>query len=307
MVIPRPWSAIEKQRSLEQQSTVAKPAATDGRFKAGAFSLFAAWLTIVFSLRHSIQHYLPRNRGAANRLAGFIRYTPNKFLLTVPLSLLMIGYFAACAFDFTISPLKLGGELGFMYGLGWAPVAAIVVVMEIYGYLEPNEDSELIRQRRIRGAEIDAELGYVKKPSWWRLVKEPNQNLSVHERIARNVGEIGGGMATTKNLQSSIEMGNMPVSKRQDSANSTRDSELRTVRMAADLLFPDGPSSPTHNEAPSAERFTDIPVRGRTVSAESAGGGSGLRPGANGRSASSNSSTTLTGVPPQQVRSMLDV
>jgi len=302
MVVPRSWGAIEKQRSPDQQHVIAEQAATDGRFKVGAFSLFIAWLTIVFSLRHTIKHYLPRNRGPLNRLTGFIRYAPNKFLLTIPLSLLMIGYFAACAFDFAISPLKVGTNLSCMYGLGWAPIAAIFVVMEIAGYLDPNEDRELIKQRRIRGAEIDAELGYVKKPNWWRLLKDGNRNMNVHERIARNVSEIGGGMATTKNLQSSFEMGDMPIGKKEGSGKPVQKSDLRAVRIAADLLFPNA-TNQYEAAAVDVGPFTDTPVRGRAENTSS----TGLRPGTIERSTSTNSATTLTGVPPQQVRSMLDV
>ncbi|RFU32268.1 hypothetical protein B7463_g4083, partial [Scytalidium lignicola] len=304
MVVPRSWGAIEKQRSPDQQHAIAERAATDVRFKAGAFFLFVSWLTVVFSLRHSIKHYLPRNRGPLNRLAGFIRYAPFKFILILPLSLLMIGYFTACVFDFGISPLKLDTELGYMYGLGWAPIAAIFIVMEVYGYIDPNEDKELLRQRRIRGAEIDAELGIIKKPHWWRLLNYPNQNLSVHEQIARNVGEIGGGMATTRNVHSNIEMGNMPVSKKHGSG---KNNDLTAVRIAADLLFPTGASAAKQEGgAINDDRFTDTPVRGRSATIENSSG-SGLRPPTSERSGSTNSAATLTGVPPQKVRSMLDV
>ncbi len=83
------------------------------------------------------------------------------------------------------------GEPGAIYGLGWAPIAVILFVQECEGYRLPNEDKELIRQRRVRGQEIDAEMGYVKKPHWWRLL-HGEQNLSVQAALAKRAREVGG-------------------------------------------------------------------------------------------------------------------
>jgi hypothetical protein len=304
MVVPRPWSAIEKQRDLDQARLIAKPNATDTRFKFAAFCLFGCWLTIVFSLYHSIKHYKPRNRGIFNRVVGFIRYTPNKFLLTIPLSLALVGYTAASAFDFDLSPLKYHDpDLGMMYGLGWGSIILIILVYEIAGYIDPNEDRELIRQRRIRGAEIDQEMGITKKPHWWSRLHTDNTPMNVQDRIARNVGELGGGRATAKNLERSIEMGNMPVSKRQDVNKPA--GNVEAIRMAANLLFPaQGENIETQ------ERFTDHPdtARGRSDSRAKEANET-TRQAMSDRSDSHHSAASgLTlGAKPQQVRSMLDV
>jgi hypothetical protein len=303
MVIPRPWGAIELQRDPDQTKQRAEPAATDLRFKLGAFFLFGSWLTTVFSLWHSIKHYKPRNRGVFNRAFGLIKYLPPRFVITIPLSFVMIGYEAACAFEFSISPLKLDTNLAFMYGLGWGPIAMIIVIQEIYGYMTPNEDRELIRQRRVRNAEIDQEMGITKKPHWWSRLHGDNGPVNIHDHIARNVSEIGGGRATTRNLERSIEMGNMPVSKRRDSNKPVPD--ITTIRAAANLLFP------AHTMEETQERFTDHPEqgRGRAVSNPAADTSSTTRAGLNDRSDSNHSTASgLTlGARPQQVRSMLDV
>ncbi|TAQ86507.1 hypothetical protein B7494_g5162 [Chlorociboria aeruginascens] len=300
MVVPRSWSNIEKQRDPDQARLLAEPTATDIRFKLAAFLLFGGWLTTVYSLRHSIKHYRPQNRGLFNRFGGFLRYTPIKFLLTLPLSLVMIGYEAACAFDFTISPLKLGTDLGLMYGLGWGAIAAIFLVYEVAGYIDPNEDRELIRQRRIRGAEIDQEMGITKKPHWWSRLNGQRGDMSVHNRIAENVHELGGGRATTKNLERSIEMGNMPISKRRDSSKPMNDQEA--LRAAANLLFP----SPSGiNE--QSDSFQDTPTRGRTPGPNT--DATTTRANLGDRSDSTNSTNSGVSITakPQQVRSMLDV
>jgi hypothetical protein len=239
-----------------------------------------------------------------NRAFGLMKYLPPKFLFTIPLALVMIGYEAACAFEFSISPLKINTNLGFMYGLGWGPIAMIIVVQEIHGYLTPNDDRELIRQRRVRGAEIDREMGITKKPHWWSRLKVDNQSMNIQNSIARNVSEIGGGRATTRNLERSIEMGNMPVSKRRDSSKPV--PEITNLRNAANLLFP----ANTGIEE-TQERFTDHPEpgRGRTASNSAAETSPTPRTGLNDRSGSNDSAASgLTlGARPQQIRSMLDV
>lgn len=323
MAIPRGWTALEDQRSPDQTASIAEPMATDARFKVAAFLLFFAWLVILFSLRHSIHYYKPNNRGLFNRAVGIIRYTPVRFLLTIPLCLAMVGYEAAVAFDFSISPLNINGNSGWIYGLGWAPIALIFVIQEISGYLQPNEDRELIRQRRVRGAEIDSEMGYVAKPHWWRRLNG-DHNLNVHEAIAKNVREVGGGAATHRNLGRSIELGNMqPKIGNQprnadkhvasDNTPAWRASQRRedrisksetpeAVKVAARLLFPT-PSGASERSDPFAD--VEPEERGRLVARDIAS--STTRAGGTSeRSRSTASATTLNG-PPQQIRSMLDI
>jgi hypothetical protein len=190
-----------------------------------------------------------------------------------------------------------------MYGLGWGPIAMIIVVQEIYGYLVPNDDRELIRQRRIRGAEADQEMGIPKKPHWWSRLHSDNGPVNIQDHIARNVSEIGGGRATTRNLERSIEMGNMPVSKK-DSGKPAPD--ITHLRTAANLLFP------AHTGMQETqERFTDHPEAGRGRTAPNAGADTSptARNGVNDRSDSNDSAASgLTlGARPQVIRSMLDV
>jgi hypothetical protein len=221
----------------------------------------------------------------------------------------MVAYAIACSIDFSISPLNLHTDLGTMYGWGWGSIACILAVYEIAGYLDPNEDKELIRQRRVRGAEIDQEMGITKKPQWWSRLHGDNRELGVHERIARNVGEVGGGRATTRGIESNIEMGNMPVSKNMTGRIGERPGkgELDAVKMAANLLFP------ANNASPPSERrdlFSDNPDRGRSLGDPRPRAPSQtMRNTMSDRSDSTGTqgSGATLGAPAQQIRSMLDV
>jgi Protein of unknown function (DUF2434) len=308
MLIPRAWTPIEEQRSVDQTADVAEPAATDVRFKVAAFFLFLSWLVVCFSLRHSIHHYKPRNRGLFNSFIGFFRYTPIKFLLTIPLSLVMIGYEVAIAFDFSFSPLRLGVNPAWVYGLGWTPIALIILIHEIAGIIYPNEDTELIRQRRMRGAEIDQEMGFVKKPRWWSRL-HGDHNLSVHETVSRNIqGGVGGGAATARNIERSIEMGILPMRRPTEHAEgeSSKYEAPDAIWSGSSPLLPTSPSMLEGLSLPvdtRASQYSDD--RGRP-GAGSVAGPTTERTGTSERSASTVSGTTLN-IPPQQIRSMLDV
>lgn len=278
------------------------------------------------SLWHSIYHYEPRNRGFFNRIVGFLGYMPFRFTLMVPLSLAVVGYQALCAWDFTASPLKVDTDLLAMYLGGYAPTILILIVNIIAGFMRPNEDRELIRQRRERGAAIDNDLGLVRKPAWWRRVNGDMPSENMRDRIMRNVREVGGGRPTARHIErlaeqraadlesgdtnrsTFIEMNDLhrTNSTRSTSTNpppysyggksDTRRSE-RTVELAAGLLFPGGNASNTggtDNGGASVERG-----RGHESSTP-------RRPGTSERSSSTVSGMSTTS-PPQQVKSMLDI
>lgn len=286
MAVPRSWTAIEKQRDPEQAHLMAQPVATDARFKAAAFLLFCGWVTTVFSLHHSIKHYKSLNNGLHNRAYSTIRYVPRKLLLTLPTSLIMIGYEAAIAFDFSISPLNIDPNLPVVYLLGWLPIAIIFVVFEIAGFCDPNEDRELIRQRRIRGAEADTDIGITMKPHWWSRLHGDDQPRNVRDAIARNVNELGGVEATHGHMESIIEMRCGP-------ATSAK------VQLPIDATEPGMQSKANTRKAPSIKR-------GRRINEPESSGEDNNRLPRIDRSDSTNSGNTLV-ANQQQIRSMLDV
>ncbi|KAI0475285.1 hypothetical protein GGR56DRAFT_694910 [Xylariaceae sp. FL0804] len=329
LIIPRNWGPIELQRSPQQTVARAIPAATDGRFKAAPFCLFVCWCTILVSLWHSIRHYEPRNRGWFNRLAGFIGYIPLRFVLEVPLLLALIAYQALSFWEFDLSPLKAKTNLLAMYLGGYAPSLLILIIQIADGFLRPNEDRELIRQRRQRGAEIDRDLGLVKKPAWWRRVNREHEHetANMRDRIMRNVQEVGGGRATARQIErlaarrapdanadasdDNIEMGAVRTASGVSSVRgvappsytesahpgkSDRRRNEQTVRAAASLLFPYGEDNAASNG--NGDRGRNAGVASQRPQQQSEANG--------GRSYSNASAVSQSG-PPQQVRSMLDV
>ncbi|KZF21785.1 hypothetical protein L228DRAFT_283915 [Xylona heveae TC161] len=233
MVIPRSWSSIQLQRSLEQQNLNAKPAATDARFKAGSILAAVAWLIICYSLRHSIHYYKPRGRGIWQSFNGFFHWAPVKLLLAITILAVRVGYGIASAFDWSISPLKYNVQPGWMFGLGYATTLLIIIIFEIWGYVDENEDRLLIAQRRERGRAHDAELGLVKKPSWWSKL-HGGPTLTSDERLRAFGAELGGGQPTRRNIERTLELGNMPTHQADPAENPFRDtpSNENTPRMS---------------------------------------------------------------------------
>lgn len=219
MVVPRGWSFAYKQRSPEQEALIAAPTATGTRFKAGAFLLFMAWLTICFSLWHSVRHYKPRNRGVINRSVGLIRSIPLRFLLLLPLLLSVVAYQALISFDFSWSVIKADGPVPVIYGWGYGAQLAIVLVQALYGFVNPNEDKELIRQRRVRGVETDRELGITRRPAWWRRVRGEHL-VGFREQLIKNVKEVGQVHGTGRR-----EEGDMERAIRENMRDEARDDE----------------------------------------------------------------------------------
>jgi len=219
MVIPRSWTFAQKQRYPWQTENVARVAATSVRFKIGAFFLFAAWLVICFSLWHSIKHYKPRNRGIINRGVGLVKAIPLRFLLLIPLLLSAIGYQALISFDFDYSVIKKDGPVSIIYGWGYGAQLLILIVQIAYGYASPNEDKELIRQRRVRGETLDRELGLTRKPAWWRRVKGEHIVGTFRDKLLKNVQEVGQGRGVGRRAEGDMERDireNMESEARQD-------------------------------------------------------------------------------------------
>ncbi|KAF3067406.1 hypothetical protein GL218_08479 [Daldinia childiae] len=325
LVVPRNWGAIELQRSPEQTIENAIPAATDGRFKAGTFCLFVGWCTIMVSLWHSIRHYEPRNRGFFNRIIGFLGYMPFRFTLMIPLALAVVAYQGLCAWDFGLSPLNVKTNLLAMYLGGYAPTFLILVIQIIAGFMRPNEDRELLRQRRERGQTLDQELGLIRKPAWWRRVNGDVSAGSMRDRIMRNVREVGGGRPTGREVERLAER----RAAEMESDATTRNSgiEMNEIRRANSARGggapgsapPPPPYSPYGGKSDQRRSERTVEVAAGLLfpgaNANTPGGrGRGLevaneqprRPGTNERSSSTASGMSTTG-PPQQIRSMLDI
>ncbi|KAM0324603.1 hypothetical protein ACHAQA_007991 [Verticillium albo-atrum] len=283
MIIPRNWGRIELQRTPEQIVDKAGPAATDIRFKIAALFLLFCWIIIAVSLRHSVKHYKPRNRGIINKTIGLFKFTPLRFHLLMPLALVVVGFQAFCAFTFDYSVLNATSNLASVYAGGYVPTLLILIVQIVWGFRTPNEDKELIRQRRYRGQEHDREMGYAQKPSWWRRgntamqadqagqdtggtsrgvkharIKEM-RNAERHRGLVelRDLTKNGPG-AGPANARRQSEVGLIDASKKPSvSASYAGKSDRRRTEharnTAADMLFPNGGAQSTA-EAQAARR-----------------------------------------------------
>ncbi|KHN97519.1 uncharacterized protein MAM_04534 [Metarhizium album ARSEF 1941] len=190
MVVPRSWNFARSQHSVEQTRAVAIPTATSVRFKVGAFCLVVCWLTIMFSLTHSIRYYRPRHRGIFGRAYGLVQAVPLRFVLTIPLVLALIAYQTVISFIWDFSLVKEDGSVPIIMAWGYGPSLLIIYIQIVYAYATPNEDKELIRQRRERGETVDRELGVVHKPAWWRRVRGEHLR-TMRDKINQNVNEVG--------------------------------------------------------------------------------------------------------------------
>jgi len=304
------------------------------------------WLITFFYLRHSIKHYCPRSTGLVRRAVGLLRFIPLRFYFLLTLSAVIPTYQALVAWNFAWSPLNVKGLNAAIYTGGYAPTLLIIYIQIIFGFVTPNEDLELKRQRRIRGADIDRELGIAPKPAWWRRIRQAAEgggsNEHVRDRIARNVREIGGGKPPKRTLEAldvtddgplppatdAVEMGSLPVrplsQQAADLLGPVAPGDFATARAMASRY--DGLGERTRNEraaqhaagllfpnsdqdaAAYARRREELMMDGPPPYSDVAPAYAERgRPAGLGRGTSTASTTGSINAPPQQVRSMLDV
>lgn len=305
------------------------------RFKAGAFCLVVAWLTIIYSLRHSIKHYKPKHEGVINKARGFIGSVPIRLALLLLFNAVLIAYQIFMCFSWYYSLFRFKGELGAQYGWGYGPSLVIMIIQAVYGFFSPNEDKELIRQRRERGEALDRELGIVHRPAWWRRIRGDHIQVSMRDRIKNNVTEVGGVRGTGRRAETEFEL-----QLRRDAATSANPTgELPANHPRADRAGVRNMSSaiasePTTTSAPapqytgrSQQRQSEVTLQSASQLLFPGGGGSAaaddrarrlvelqedgppppyVRDTPDAR-ANSTSTTRSTAVAPQQIRSMLDV
>jgi hypothetical protein len=293
MVIPRSWSKIEKQSDANQQRIVAQPAGTDVRFKAGAILACAAYAVIIYALRHNMHYYKPHPKGIWAAITNFCHYCPTKLFLTIIIVGIRLAYGVVMAWEWETSIFKFDSNPAWFYGLGYAPTLLVIVIFNIAGYVDDNEDQAIMEQRRQRGRAADAEIGIVKRPNWWKK----GRALDDEGRLRDLMDEVGGGRPTANRISTNVELMNIPrhegVTSGLPGTGALRDR--------------------------SRSRPRDDPFRDQSVSSD--GSHEGLRPPLNQRPSSvvtdvSNVSgatgwtgRTLTSenVKPQRVRSMLDI
>ncbi|PYH97532.1 hypothetical protein BO71DRAFT_126490 [Aspergillus ellipticus CBS 707.79] len=183
LTVPRSWSPIEMQRSPEQQTFDAKPVATDVRWRTAGFVAMGGVLVICYSLEHSIYRYRVRPTSTLGQLMFYLNAAPSQFLLAIALLGVRIGYAIASAFDWTVSPLRYGVDSGWIYGLGYTPPLLLLVLFNICGFCELNEDKALIVQRNEFDNAVANDVGVgQRRPSWWKKGQSFVREITDHRR-----------------------------------------------------------------------------------------------------------------------------
>ncbi|ODH13857.1 hypothetical protein ACO22_06845 [Paracoccidioides brasiliensis] len=297
MVIPRSWVTIQKQHSYDLTMTTAKPSATDSRFKAGSIIAAVCLVIICYSLGHSIYRYKERPTNRLRSMTYSISSAPPKFIICILLIGIRVGFGIASAFSWDISPIRYDGNVGWLYGLGYAPALLILAVLNFWGYIDPNEDKALINQRRERGRAADIELGIEaskRKPDWWRRLRPDFQHISggdPNARLRALTTEIGGGKPTQQNVERYVEMGTLSASKPSGENQDIKFNDTNTPSMVIQ-------HDPFADPSPRTNTSTLMHSRNQVV----------LTSKRSGSQATVSSGETLTQQqPPQKVRSMLDI
>lgn len=206
LTIPKSWNPVQEQNTPEDAWDVARPAATDVRNKAGAMLALCAWVVILFSLQHSVRAYKQ----------GKFSACPQKVLLGAGFLGIRIGYSIAAAWSWDVSLFNQKVPVVYPYLLGYAPILAILVVYNVAGWKEENEDKYLIAERIVRGREQDAEIGIVAKPNWWSR-NMASRFANDDERLkdmTTLTAEAGGEKAVGENARTSMEMASMNIRRR---------------------------------------------------------------------------------------------
>ncbi|QSS63533.1 hypothetical protein I7I51_00591 [Histoplasma capsulatum] len=297
LVIPRNWNSIQKQGNQDQTMSIAKPSATDGRFKAGSIIAVVCLAVICYSLWHSVYRYKQQPvKPLFRSITFYLSSAPLKYCICIILTGLRVGFGVASSFSWDISPAKYDGNAGWLYGLGYAPPLLIITVLNIWGYIDPNEDRALIEQRRERGHAADAELGIpgMRKPAWWRRLRSDFQHVSSNDpnaRLKAMTMEIGGGRPTQRNLERYIEMGTISAGKTNPEDKSGGPSDTGSPSNAIS-------NDPYAEPIAKVNTSTLLNPTGRTMRS----------PSRSSSHATLSSEETLTQTQqPQKVRSMLDI
>ena len=206
--VPRSWTPVQMQRSVEQIEGIARLAALGVRFKIGGVFACGAWFVICYVVWHGWTYYKAARRPMLGVRTG---NAPIKIICTTVLAAITVGYTITSSWAWEISVLNAQAGNGWLFGMGYAPPLVIVLVLNGFGFKDLNDDKALIEQRRICGVQVDQELGLdrsTQKPSWWsKMHGDAHFAATSDERLRAFAYEAGGGPATGGNLDQSLELG----------------------------------------------------------------------------------------------------
>jgi hypothetical protein len=82
-----------------------------------------------------------------------------------------LGYSIASSWIFDISIMKYDVTPTWPFALGYTPCVVLLIIFNVWGLIDSNEDKQLMKQRIERGRAADAALGLTNKPSWWSKMR----------------------------------------------------------------------------------------------------------------------------------------
>lgn len=294
MVIPRGWTFAQKQRSEAQISSSAIPAALDARFKAGSLLAICCLAVTVFRLAYSSRVYHVQ--------------IPGILLQVVLLVAIRLAYMLAGSWVWQISPYRLDVNIGWLYGLGYAPILLILYLLNLRGYLNENEERILIAQRASRGEgdtirlepreyHVGSHPQKASALSWWSGSRgmTPYRSQSSNPQPSPNSEGFSTGTLSTDLHASGDESGQSWWQRR-------KQEEVDTTRKKSQ---PDGGPSWSHSGEGSSGNTLVTQRRWVEKVDSSIRTASQTRPATDGDK--KTSSTHSLQSRPQAVRSMLDV
>ncbi|KAL1620423.1 hypothetical protein SLS54_006210 [Diplodia seriata] len=229
---------------------------------------------------------------------SFCAYCPTKLFLALNILAIRIAYALASAWIWDISLMKYDVQPGWPYGLGYGTTVLLLIMFNIFGYIDPNEDKVIIEQRRERGHAADAELGITMKPSWWRKAQgdlhlTPEQRLRALATQGPEADRQGRDESPpSANVELGDMSGNPPAYYDVPGNGQIRNRSRQRTDNASENPFRDPHT--THDDERRGLRRADSDDN------ESTATGTTERTGMTGETLAEN-------YPPQRVRSMLDV
>lgn len=294
LTIPRSWTPIQLQRSDLQTTSEAEPTATDGRFKAAAFVTLGGVLVTLYSLEHSIYRYIPRPGGQTGRaaLSFYITSAPSQFLVAIAFLLIKIAYGIVSSFVWTLSPYNADVHPAWLYGLGYTPALLIILLFNLCGFCEINEDKQILiaRGERISTSKYKFKR---KKPAWMKPPRRMAKIFSPDRKVTEE--EIGF-----------VEMGDMKQ-RLPDEKNLTADVTVssRSQSTSDDII----PISDDIRDPENMEYIERVVhgLHAENVEGEDGGGGRDRNRSQLERRSTESTAAGDESQSPQTVRSMLDV
>ncbi|KAL1956622.1 hypothetical protein VTO42DRAFT_6969 [Malbranchea cinnamomea] len=306
LTVPRSWTRVPMQSSPEQSAAKAIPTGTDARFKAASIVAIPCIIIICYCIYHNFYWY-KRCPPGRSPIIFYATSIPLKFTLAIILVTIKVAFNIAAAFVWRISPLKYDVNNGWLYGLGYTPVLVALIIFNIWGYLDQNEDRIIIQQRIARGQAADAELGIdrTRKPAWWKLMRLDFQHISGNDPNSRLLSMVnnvaGAGKSSTTN-----ENQNQGQTQSHNH-NLRRDSDFEMAPLYRDNSHSSNGSVPPYTQQPVDTR--PPPPAYSSYDSSTGPAPQATRSMSNTGSLLSTSSTqtNTSGAPVQKVRSMLDV